>query len=411
VDISKNNTLAFIDKVILFSFYFILPLDNLNGLLSKTFMITISISLIFKFYLIVLLTIRFLFYNISFYLLWIFLISAFTIGSIIPLNELSLAYLFKDISFNLKFILAILIFNYFKDLLQSNKISMEWIHLFFKYSLTLVTVNLLLGLVGLGYPQYVSNGIKVGYIGFFYSGNELSALIIVLFLYFAYKSWISKNYKQYIALFSLGLILAFLKSTKTTILGVILIFLIVPFINKKYLDQKILVNLLATIQIFIPIIAVVTVLGLFFTNLYARLAHNWQKLDFLTFLFSTRNKYAVENYKIFNEHSFISKLFGTGYSKLVNVSTRTVEIDIVDILIFNGYLGCFLFLSVLFYYINLSRKQIKKGKFPFSNLILFSIFILFIISVLAGHVFTSGLAVVYIGILFSTLFYEKRESI
>ena len=163
-----------------------------------------------------------------------------------------------------RFILIILIYSYAKILIQKNsQYVYHRISKIFNINTCVLIINILVGLFGLGYSAYVEG---LGYRGFFYAGNELSGLIIVLFPFLLYKVGEKYSYHniRYLSTVFLCLITATLLGTKTGLLAVIISIIIIPnlTISRKKAFKIVPIILLGTMTIIYALYLALDSLGM-----------------------------------------------------------------------------------------------------------------------------------------------------
>ena len=138
-------------------------------------------------------------------------------------------YFSKDLNYLIKISFVFVSFFYFKDLvIRRENFALSSFESFFKYSFIILSVNLILGIFGIGFGQYGS----IGSVGFFYAGNEVSGLMLIIFSVTAYKVFM-KRPKYYLVLCAFLLFLSVLKATKVAIAGTFFIVLIVPLLSER----------------------------------------------------------------------------------------------------------------------------------------------------------------------------------
>jgi hypothetical protein len=126
---------------------------------------------------------------------------------------------------------------------------------------------------------------------------------------------------------------------------------------------------------------------------------------------SNRNTFfakALENYK--ENYNLLEKIIGVGHYHFEKLNDgKIVEIDFLDIFFSYGYLGVFALMAFVWYLLVVSYKKSKSKDFIFANFVFMMVVVLFIQSSLAGHVFGSGFANIFIALLFSFLTVKQSE--
>ncbi|WP_353160317.1 O-antigen ligase family protein [Myroides odoratus] len=318
----------------------------------------------------------------------------------------------QDLIFAFKYLVIVIAFFYFKVVLSTLQYyAIPKYFIWIKVSYIVLALNLSLKLVGLGYPMYV-NG-NIGSRGFFIAGNEISALLIILSCILAYYYWvINKNMRLFIAYGVLSFVLGLLISSKTGMLGIMLVYLLIVGSTTTFnlSNKKTVKRLLYTLS------AGLLFLGgiVFFVQNSAimnRYLFFWHKMDFLTFMLSSRNIFLAEMIPIFEtQYSDIEKWIGVGNTSFEALANQKIEIDGLDILFTYGYFGALLFFGlVAWYVVNVLKLMKKKTGFAYAKLSLISCFILVLLSCLSGHIFNSGIAGIFIGFVLSLAYYKKSD--
>ena len=291
-------------------------------------------------------------------------------------------------------------FVYFSKLYANNTNSSKLVFKIIIVSYLVIIANIFLGILGFGYqfyPRY-NTGVK----GFFYSGNEFSLLFILLTFYIACRCYFISQTRFYIfILFSL--FLAFNIGSKTTIMGVAGIFLIVLISNTKMSLLKIKPQKLLIYGVISLVLPVVTFLffkanRVYFDEfIFKRLEiYNY---DFVTWFLSKRNLVAKEGIEEFYELPWFFKIFGQGEATFQS-NFDIVEIDFLDLLFNHGYLGfiCFLVLILVVFKALVRRK--KDNSFT-TGLVYLYILIMFFLSNLSGHIINTGIPGFFLGMIFA----------
>jgi len=317
---------------------------------------------------------------------------------------------FSEIVLIFKLLTPLITYFYFRGLINRNSsFFIRNIKRLIVLDFLIISVNMLLGVFGFGYEQYTSytTGELIGTIGYFYAGNELSILMIIVFSLIAFLTWI--NYKKmYIFIAAFLLLLSLLKATKAAILGILIVVVAVPFVIgfRKKIHKYIVTNLL--IFIILPIISYLLYVGVVQTGLYDKILGSFEKYDILTFIYSNRNNFAVNGWEVFNaQYSFFEQLFGLGQQHFMKLAIKSAEIDVIDMLFYYGYFGLLFLLGLIANMFVKSFVQIRKKSFIFARYSLFMIALLFMISLIAGHTFFSGLAGPFIGLIFALPYFKS----
>ena len=272
--------------------------------------------------------------------------------------------------------------------------------LFFYYAMCFLLMYLIPYPLGLGHNISEIYENKSLYLSYFYVGNELvNIFILVLPIGFLYL----KDKKR---IYLLGyLILIFLMmlllGTKTMYLSFGLV--IGYFLFKKREKFKQYFGF-----ILIPIILILILLpqSSLYKNVKTSLEYyNIQKLsDLFTFqnidnvIYSNRLTFVSNLHKNYQKENIFGKIFGMGRQKIMN--TKDAEIDVFDIFYSIGILGFSIYL-VLFIF------AIKNA--DLSGIYAYLFWLLILISSFSGHVLLSPMTSTYLAIMIGINYNERRE--
>ncbi len=397
-----------LDKVILYLMFLFLPVDMVNGfLLMNEIILPISVSQVLKLTVIFLIFLSLIKFPKHLFLS-IFLIITLLIPSIIQLlKNFNLSLLINDLIKISRYIIPFYGFFFFKNYLKKYSVKLVFTMIHFSY--IVLVVNILLKHLGIGYPMYKFG--DIGSKGFFYAGNEISALLLILSSIISFNLW-KRNKFIYVLITLFNIIVALSIASKTSVFGVLLIHILIPIKKPtvKKLNLKALSNVFMVGMLALPAIIYFGWTYVKSSNLYNRLSYFYDKFDFLTFILSNRNVFLKDSLKVYiQEYNFLEKIIGVGQTTYENLNhNRVVEIDIVDIFFAYAFIGLFIFITALLF-IGVQAFIFSKNidKYPYANFVLMMLLILITISSTAGHVFSSGMAGIYIGLIFS-LFYIKK---
>lgn len=392
----------------------LLIVDSINGIFyENNISIPFSISQIYKLGIVALFFIRLL--KTPKYILFIWLLLGLMIvPSILQWTKETITFnvVIQDLIFSFKYLTVLISFFYFKEVLATvNKSQIPKYFVWIKLSYFILAISLSLKLVGIGYPMYTTG--NIGARGFFIAGNEISALLLILSGLIAYYYWVvNRNIWLFIGYGLTSFILGLLISSKTGILGILLVYMLIVLGTTKFnfKDKRVVKSLVYTLLV---VMVFAIGISLFIQNsaIMTRYAHFWDKMDFITFILSSRNIYLAEMIPIFeNSYSSLERLIGIGNFRFEELANQKIEIDILDILFTYGYLGILLFGGLLALYFFSILKVIKqRSVFVYAKLSFILFTVLFLLSCLSGHIFNSGIAGVFIGFVFSLAYYKKVD--
>lgn len=301
-----------------------------------------------------------------------------------------------------KFLLFLYTFLYFRS--YSVKEPIKYIYRamnILKINSFVLVLNILLGLVGVGFHTYPNE--QIGFKGFFYAGNELAGIISVLFPFLLFIVYRNYSKIKYILCSLFLMAISILIGTKSTmIISLISVFFIV------YAYGTIKERISVVLIVFFALI-MVGGYGLYLFNemdsdIVDRWMYSYDKGGFIMFFLSSRDEFLAERTDAFFNGGFWIQLLGLG-------GNRTVEMDPFDALINYGYLGLFLIYSFVIYLLIRSYKLRKS--YLLGYVVLLVNCLIFFISLFAGHIFFSGMNSLFIALVNSLSFYnfDKLSSI
>lgn len=264
------------------------------------------------------------------------------------------------------------------------------------------------------YPFHLGHNIseiypnKHLYLSYFYVGNELSNIFILLlpisfvYLFSCHKKWIFITF--FLTIFMLALL-----GTKTMYLSVVLILLYFIYVYRK----KFTVFFHKHFSILFLFFSCFTIFSIYFvprSSIYQNIktSLDYYEVDsfssFLTLenidhiVFSNRLTFLENVHTTYLNSTLDTKIFGLGRVKINQI--KDIEIDLFDIFYSIGILGFFFY--VLFFSFVLKYVKIKSvNKFTFWLLCLISLF--------TGHVLISPMTSTYLALLFGVKELENEE--
>ena len=291
-----------------------------------------------------------------------------------------------------KFILFNLMFFLFYFFLKKKYIDSQSIFKIISFCFIVLIINQFLGISGFGKATYTH--IDIGTTGFFFESNSYALILIILeaimllFLADRIKLW------KLLSLIIVFNLLALTISTKTAIIGSVIVPLILIYFKRKKIFYFMLMLLSLTILSQIKylentkeVIKVVSEIG------------EDGFVEGLSSGRSDRASLALNNYS--ENFSFLEKLVGIGNNRMIRDTNLGgfSEIDFVDILLSTGIIG-FLLVYLPFFIIsyNLLLQNKKNKIIEFKIVFILNVFFL-VISSLGGHLFTSGTPTIFLALL------------
>jgi len=330
-------------------------------------------------------------------------------GVIVGVTFVYIAVLFLNISLNsplssfgekvnhlFRFVIAVFIYFYVRRFIESDTVwAYSYIRKILVVSTWVVVVNILSGLLGLGYTAYQEG---IGFRGFFYAGNELSGVVMVLFPFMLFL--VCRKYalvsKRYIGMAFLLLFTSALIGTKTALAVILLTIMILPYLVNS---GKNMTSLLLFLAVFAVILGYAAYALLDYYGMIDRWDFFLNKGGVEGLILSGRDGFWEERSLPFFQGNAMVHLFGLG-------DVLTVEMDPFDAILNYGYVGfafCYLFYIYLLIESFIRRKHSLIAKF-----VLFVDVMILCASTIAGHIMFSGMASWLIALLNTLVFVPDR---
>lgn len=245
----------------------------------------------------------------------------------------------------------------------------------------------------LSYNSYTQG--KIGSVGLFNSGNEISAILSIITPFIIYYIFNKNNNYIKVLLIILMVYNYFTIGSKIIIISLILsiIFNLFLFLkNNKVNNKKLIISIIG--------ILLLIILGIYIlpkTNFYYNIKLHLNFLginnikDLFTynfinrFIFSDRLTFLLDINNIYFNSSILSKLFGIGF--ITNyatdlVSIKLIEMDLFDIFYRVGLIGFITFMIPII-------KEIKVLFKDKNSIVIFSVILALFIAILVGHTLTA----------------------
>lgn len=379
--------------LILNLFFLLLPIDALTGYFSSLG-VNLPLSVVWKFILFLCISIYLLkytkgqivLYSIIQYVSIIILVLSFRNSDelVITLNHL------------FRFLLSIIIY-VFINLLSDKSHIYEKLRKIISFSSIFLVINILLILFGIGTRNYED---QFSSKGFFYAGNEVSGLFILLcpisLYWLSLKSQISFT-KFFIAFLLITTATVFLGS-KTAIVATLFVngFVIKLYLQKKN-KLKYLYIIIGLLSIFILSYGIKIILE---WGLWQRWTYFYAKGGLNNVIFSGRDKFWIHEKNEILNGQWCDLVFGLG-------GDRTVEMDIFDTFLNYGILGLIIIYS--FYFCMIYRIYLLRKVVEIARLVLIIDVVFMVFSSLAGHMIYSGMSAPFIAIINMIPILYKKE--
>ncbi len=386
----KNESRVSIYKTIFFLIIPYLFVDSVNGLLLREGYF--SISIICK---LIILALILLYLRKRALILFVggVMLIYLSIHTLILGDPVAAA---KGLIFLFKFLAIVIFYVFFTQVVRNG--NQNWIIALAVASFTILAINLILGALGYGYPQYdAGGGAGIGSRGFIFAGNELAGALVVSSALIMMQFIVNGHRRAFLIFAVVVVAMSALATSKVTMLSSLILFLAFPImdgINRKSrgtLKRKDK-RFLLLVAVAVPLVGLAGIsYALFEMNLYSRLVHYYSQMDLLTVILSQRNIWAEQALKAFGfQYSFLQWLFGSSRQWWTYISgTKIVEIDFIDILMTYGIAGVVIVYG--FFVAVLGRVLRVRKRNPYALYIAFTLLLMIGISVTAGHVVYSGI--------------------
>ena len=279
---------------------------------------------------------------------------------------------------------------YYKDNVKST----DFFYVISLYLLFILVPNIL----NIGFRSY--EVAKAGSVGWFYSANDISMILCMTFPFLVQDYWTERSTFKLIVLILLGMasVIIGTKSILLTILIVLFVILIYAYYSlwkkRKYAILGIITSFFIVCMLgfvfFIPttnfyknIIIHLEFLGVKSIN---DIIFNLHNLDH--FVFSQRLTFLRNTNAIWLTSQPVEKILGLGYVQSVNYHTKLIEMDIFDIFYVHGLIGCILYFIPVVWTIKEVILRIKGTELK-NLLLVTNILIIFLLSLIVGHTFTT----------------------
>ena len=378
-------------KKIIYYLFLILPfIDLITSFTERINGNIVSIGTIFKGILILFSGIYILFITKSKYkkksIIYYLLLSIFSIIHILIGNNSYVSSVTQLIKFMFLPIIFIFLLNYNDDY----KISYIEMKKILKYNVFFILTTILIAkLTNTGFNSY-SDTVTTGVVGWYYSANEISGIITILFPLFLED--ILKNNKYSFILVMYVIFMVMMLGTKTPLLGV-LISLIALFIHILLKDKN-------KKNIFKIVFFISYTVILFFNSSYLSNLNSGRYISTTNAVFSSRDIYLNNTTREYINHNLEEKLFGLG-STNNKVLEKYVEMDFYDLLYRYGIIGFIIFM-IPFFKIVLKMMEYALShlnNYNYDKMILILITMLsLLIAFFAGHILSAPAVSIYFGI-------------
>ncbi len=386
------------DNLLLWLLPVFLLVDCLNGALLQLYGSGFALSVSYKLLLLTLMVVSLLPDKPRLVAAFAALLLVLLLGPALHWPALPLRWALADMQLALKAISPLLAFCYLSTLAQRlPQRSVQVLKWTVYCSALVLLLNTLAGLAGGGFSAYQPlEGVAQSFLGikgFFYSTNELSAVLLVLTCALLAISW-PENKVIYALVSAIALSVAVLLLTKTGLFGVLLLVLLIPLLmqrlsfwqqHKRWVITALLVLLLLFLLLLFNAPSLLRALGI-----YDKLSFVYQQRGISGILLSSRDFYAGQIWQAALAHySDWQRLLGVGQGGIaLYLKKYFAELDWFDLLVFHGVTGVLLWGLTFVVFIRASWQARTHGT---ARCLLLLNLLLLLVSSVAGHILTSGM--------------------
>ncbi|MDD2410008.1 MAG: O-antigen ligase family protein [Bacilli bacterium] len=410
-------------EILLYIFLLIQPIiDITTSLMVRLTDFPITIGIVIRGFVLLLLVIYVLFLSKSKYrknsLIYYSIILIFVIFYLLTKEDIfTLSILKGEIIFLFKYFYFPVILVGFLNIYDEYKLERNKIISILTLNLILMAILIILPyILGTGFSSYV--GDRRGNVGWFFSANEVSAIICILFPFLWLKLNEKMNFVNFLIVILIVLI-SFIIGTKTAYLSVSLPMICIVIYHSIKMEYK---------KMIVPIFFVVLIISLlpisplsYNLNQSTKEATNLGRTggrSALYSLFSGRDDLLDQTAKIYIDSNDVNKYFGIGVTNRSDINNvkieKMIESDIFDILFRLGIIGTFIYFApliaiflVCFEYVIIKKLNLNLEQW----LIFYTVVIGLLACLITGHVLGAPAVSIYLAIATVLAFTMKEEQI
>jgi hypothetical protein len=394
--------------------------DMLSGVSLIYLGLDLKVSLIYKTPLFGLLLVLIGRYQFKLMLAIISVIMVLMIGPVASyFSVLKISLLFADFAYVVKIVMPMTVLAYFYVMSQlAPEWALKWAKRILWCGFFALLVNFMFGALGFGKATYNVGGEQegAGSTGFMMAGNELGATYLLLFGFALHYAWNHKSLMFFSALAFTTVLCGVLVATKTTMLASLILIFMIPIVNERanlyrltWLKIKIIIPvLIITIVVVVMIVEILESVGL-----WERMLWFYQKRGVIMIIWSNRDQFIIDMMQVYiHQSSLFEQFFGQGISIGLKqlVGKGSVEVDIVDSLIWFGFLGALFCSSFYILLLSYSAKLARLPDSQYAPCVFLVNSLLMLLSILSGHIWMSGTIGIVVGVLNSLLWFELKKS-
>lgn len=350
-----------------------------------------------------------------------------------------IVYMFKYFYFPIVAVCLINCYNYLK-------LKKETIFKIFLYNAVVMSLLIIIPYVtNTSFSSYYE--ISQGTVGWFYSANEVGAIMVILFPFIYYLLYEREELIKTSLIFVVAITAMTLLGTKTSFLGMLIteviyiIYFLINYKKNRAYGLKISIAIIIISFGLIPNISAVKNLqnSIAKSNAiieqknqeknkinnkdYEKKHYENDKLEkIISVALSGRDDFFFETMDIYEKSEINDKFFGIGFVNRETINNKKIEklieIDPLDVFFHYGIIGFTIYFCPLLFIIGIIIKSLFQSKFRVSFFKLTNIYVIGIatmISMIAGHVYSAPAVSIYvsfsIAMMINILSEKKNETI
>lgn len=336
-----------------------------------------------------------------------------------------------DLRFNLSLFSNLIYFIFFLGYLRyiNNNIPLllsfeKTIFKIIRFSFYVIAINIVLGIFGIGYStlasyehEGVGEKLDAGGKGFFIAGNDLSSVFLIVAGMLLIKIWANRNLISYLAFAVALLFLAIMLLTKAVILGMLILVIGIP-ISMSWIISGWRLNYRPLLPLFFGLLLGAVALAWLISSdsaIVRRAVYLYESADLLTAVTTGRSNFFSAAMNAFGKYynNPIDWMFGMGWDGFLAAmnktigSSKTVEIDYIDIFMMNGWVGLVMTLLTWVWY--LRSAYIFTSRVQVARAVLFIDIFLLCLAGASGHILYSAMNGLFVALLNILPFIEMKK--
>ena len=274
-----------------------------------------------------------------------------------------------------------------------------------KAGFIVLATNLVLGLLGYGFSSYgnAKQGEEkaIGIKGFFYAGNEVSGVFVVLFAVLLHLTW-QRNKMLYLIAAPMTMFFGLLVATKAAMLASALLVFVIPIVNERnriFNLTKLKLSMIAPLFVVGGVLAVVLVPIFESTGLLNRFIWFYNKKGIVGIVLSGRDEFIANMVNVFEmQANWLDIIFGLSKTGTGLITKYSMEVDPIDVYLWHGIFGLIFWLVTITIFLRISYLATRVSSSKWGPCVLVINITLIGISMIAGHIFTSGMLAPLLGV-------------